>query len=90
MNIKFSRWGSRSFIYWYQSYKSGTEYGLSGTDSSVVGDVMVISQVLNGTCFAVAVLPATDNKFELKTAGSRAVNCSFEAADEISVTIYVS
>ena len=51
---------------------------------------MVISQVLNGTCFAVAVLPATDNKFELKTAGSRAVNCSFEAADEISVTIYVS
>ena len=51
---------------------------------------MVISQVLNGTCFAVAVLPVTDNEAEMKTAGSRAVNCSFEAADEISATTYVS
>ncbi|NLZ37736.1 MAG: hypothetical protein GX897_09750 [Clostridiales bacterium] len=88
--LKLSRWGSRSFIYWYLSFKPGTEYGLSGTDSSVIGDVMVISQVLNGTCFAVAVLPVTDNKSEIKTTSSRAVNCSFEAADEIGATIYVS
>lgn len=69
MTGELSRWGSRSFVHWYSSFRGTTDMGLSGTSSAIEDDCMCIVQVLQGTCFCIAVKPVADDPAKMQRAG---------------------
>lgn len=84
------RFGSRTGWYWYSRFRAGTEFGLEGTAASVCGNILHMTQELNGTSFCVSLLPVSENAVMLKTAGSHTVRADFEDAKQYHITFYLT
>ena len=94
MRAELSRWGSRTFMYWYGQFRDNTSIGLDGTESFLEEGCMCIAQKLKGNNFCIAVKPVTGAKFEQKVTGSHGsetsfANCEFAKRDYY-ITVAVS
>lgn len=87
---ELSRWGSRTFMYWYSDFVDDPEIGLDGTASLVEDGCLCITQKLTETEFCIAVKPVSENKPMLRTVGTHGAEAVFEDSVNISHTYYIT
>ncbi len=90
LRLTLQRFGSRSLFFWYNHFLPGTDIGLSGTDTDFTPDTLVLTQQLNGSCFAVAVKLETDTPFTMTKNGSHILHAATDPTDQLQLTAYVA
>lgn len=90
LRAELSRWGSRSFMYWYGAYRDDTSIGLGGTEAALIDGCMCITQKLQGNNFCVAVKPVDDAAIKMRRSSSRGVEAVFADTPHVSHTYYIT
>ncbi|CAN5777482.1 glycoside hydrolase family 95 protein [soil metagenome] len=92
-SVLLERFGSRSFGHWFSVVNRDAELGLSGTQTSVENERIIIRQQLRTLSFVVAMAVVMDSPAcseSPKLLHSRAAKCAFGAATAIGFTVFLS
>lgn len=90
VRAELSRWGSRTFMYWYSQFRDDTSIGLDGTESFLEDGCMCIAQKLRGNNFCIAVKAAAGTGYEQKVTGSHGLETNFAGTESVKQDYYIT
>jgi len=90
-SVEMERWGSRTLAYWYLRFEPDNyEKRLDGTNTYIKEGAMYISQKLNGTCFAVGLIPKCDISGKMQCIGTKKVQNVFNNTNEANIDFFIT
>lgn len=90
LSLELERWGSRTFMYWYSALAGSPRDGLSGSDAFARGDVLFVTQKLEGLCFAVACKLVTEEKTAFSSRGVHAVRAEIAPDARHALSLFLT
>lgn len=90
VTCSLSRYGSRTFMYWYAFFVDQPDAGLSGTNTTIEDDLVCLTQQLNGLNFCLALTAITKDNINKEAINARLAKLSLNNAKQCDFIIFAT